>query len=102
MVLRFLSGITPGEHQTGTSETFDEARASFGAAWAVFLACRTETDFRAWRYQRDATAWKYAMWDAGMKMPTQMASGRSRCFCGADLTIAGVSAHIRSARMENA
>jgi hypothetical protein len=67
-----------------------------------FLSTRTEADFHAWRYQRDSTAWKYAMWDGGLKMPTQLPSGRSKCFCGADLTISGVPDHVRSAhaRME--
>jgi len=45
-------------------------------------------DFSAWRCQRAWTAWKYAMWDAGMKMPTQMPDLRSRCFCGAEIVTA--------------
>ncbi len=28
------------------------------------------------------------MWDAGMKMPTQMPDLRSRCFCGAEIVTA--------------
>jgi hypothetical protein len=68
-----------------------------GSAWAVFLATRTEADFQEWRYQRDSTAWKYAMWDAGLKMSTQLPNGRSKCFCGADLTISGVTDQIRAA-----
>jgi hypothetical protein len=95
-------GSRRGEIQSGTSATFDEARADFESAWKIFLSNRTEADFQAWRYQRDSTAWKYAMWDAGLKMPTQLPSGRSKCFCGADLTISGVPDHVRSAhaRME--
>jgi hypothetical protein len=31
----------------------------------VFLSKRTEADFQAWRDQRDWTARKYALWDAG-------------------------------------
>jgi hypothetical protein len=46
----FYPGSRPGEHQAGTAETFDEARAGFETAWHVFLAGRTEADFRAWRY----------------------------------------------------
>jgi hypothetical protein len=62
-------GSRPGEIQSGKAETFDQARAEFGSAWAAFLSSRTEADFQAWRYQR----------------------------CGADLTISGVPDHIRTA-----
>jgi len=58
-------------------------------------ADRTEADFQAWRYQRDFTAWKY---EIGMAVsPTQLASGRSKCFSGAELTISGVTDRIRVA-----
>ena len=75
MVCGFYPGSKPGEIQSGTSATLDDARAEFASAWAVFLANRTEADFQAWRYQRDATAWKYAMWDRGFKLPTQTTTG---------------------------
>jgi hypothetical protein len=52
----FYPGSHPGEHQGGTAQTFDQARADFEAAWPVFLAKRTEADFEAWRDQRDWTA----------------------------------------------
>jgi len=38
--------------------TFDQARADFEAAWRVFLSKRTESDFQAWRDQRDWTTRK--------------------------------------------
>jgi hypothetical protein len=63
----------------------------------VFLANRTAADFQAWRYQRDSTAWKYEMWDRGFRLPTQTTTGRSKCFCGADLTVDGVTDHVRTA-----
>jgi hypothetical protein len=93
----FYPGSHPREIQTGTSATFDDARAEFASAWAVFLANRTAADFQAWRHDRDWTAWKYAMWGAHLKLPTQTTTGRSKCFCGADLTISGVPDHIGSA-----
>jgi hypothetical protein len=43
----FYPGSHPGEHQSGTSATFAEARADFGSGWQVFLSNRTETDFQA-------------------------------------------------------
>jgi hypothetical protein len=45
----FYPGSHPREHQSGTAATFDQARADFEAAWAVFLSHRTEADFQKWR-----------------------------------------------------
>jgi hypothetical protein len=98
----FYPGSRPGEIQAGTAEIFAAARADFEAAWRVFLAGRTEADFQAWRHQRDATAWKYRMWDTNHRLPTQATNGTSVCFCGAELTIASVTDHIRAAHMEMA
>jgi hypothetical protein len=65
----FDPGSEPEEHQSDTAATFDEARADFEREWRVFLSKRTESDFQAWRDQRDWTARKYALWDAGKKLP---------------------------------
>jgi len=54
----FYPGSKPGECTCGTATDFDEARAEFETAWRVFLAKRTEADFKAWRDQR--TERKYA------------------------------------------
>jgi hypothetical protein len=64
----FYPGSHPGDHQNGTAATFDEARAGFESARLVFLSKRTEADFQAWRDQRDWTARKYALWDAGKRL----------------------------------
>jgi hypothetical protein len=77
----FYPGSKPGEIQSGTSGTFDEARADFGSAWKIFLSNRTEAHFQAWRYQRDSTAWKYAMWDARLKHRTPLSSRSIRRRC---------------------
>jgi hypothetical protein len=37
------------------------------------------------------------MHDAGMKLPTQVAAGRSRCFCGSEIDIRGLDKHVRDA-----
>jgi len=34
------------------------------------------------------------MREAGCKLPTQMPDGRSRCFCGAEIDIAGTEQHV--------
>jgi hypothetical protein len=78
----FYPGSHPREIQSGTSATFDDARAEFASAWAVFLANRTAADFQAWRHDRDWTAWKYAMWKRGELLPSQRPDTMMRCPCG--------------------
>jgi hypothetical protein len=78
----FYPGCRPGEHTHGTAETFDQARADFEKAWKVFLANRTEADFQEWRDQRDWTAPKYAMWERGEKLPSQIPTTMMGCPCG--------------------
>jgi hypothetical protein len=68
----------------------------------VFLLNRTDADFQEWREAQAFTAWKYHMWDSGHRLPTQATDGRSTCFCGAGLTIGGVSDHIISTHLETA
>jgi len=48
----FYPDSRPGEHQSDTTPTFNEARADFERAWRVFLSKRTEADFQAWRDQK--------------------------------------------------
>jgi hypothetical protein len=90
----FYPGCHPGEHTKGTAATFEEARADFERAWAVLLANRTEADFQAYREGRDWHAWKYAMWDASLRLPTQTGDGRALCFCGAGIDVASLSRHV--------
>jgi hypothetical protein len=70
----FYPGSRPGECTSGITETFEEARAGFEAAWRLFLSNRTEADFQAWRDQRDWTARKCGMWARGERQPSQMPS----------------------------
>ena len=78
----FYPGSHPGEFTDGTAATFDQARADFEQAWAVFLSKRTEADFQAWREARDWTERKYAMWKRGERMPSQKPSSLMTCPCG--------------------
>jgi hypothetical protein len=78
----FYPGAHPGECTDGTAATFDQARADFEQAWAVFLSNRTEADFQAWRNQRDWTGRKYAMWERGERMPAQRPGSLMRCPSG--------------------
>jgi hypothetical protein len=75
-------------------------QAKFERARLAFASSRTAADFAEWRDQRDWTAWKYRMRDAGLPMPAQSVSGRARCFCEAEITTASVSAHVRIAHQE--
>ena len=54
----------------------------FEDAWRVFLSKRTEADFQAWHEERDWTNRKYAMWQAGERMPSQKPSSLMTCSCG--------------------
>jgi hypothetical protein len=78
----FYPGSHPGECTDGTAATFKRARADFEKAWREFLSNRTEADFQTWRDDRDWTARKYAMWQAGERMPSQKPSSLMTCRCG--------------------
>jgi hypothetical protein len=39
-------------------------------------------DFEKRRPHQAFDKWKHVMWDEGSKLPTQVADGRSICFCG--------------------
>jgi hypothetical protein len=68
----FYPGLNPGEQLVGTAETFDQARAGFEDDWRLFSAKGTEGAYQAWRDYRDWTARKYAKWERGEKMSTQL------------------------------
>jgi hypothetical protein len=66
----------------------------------VLLPKLTEADFTEHRRYRAFDAWKYAMWDAGCRLPTQVSDGRSTCFYSAEMiTIANVEQHVYAAHM---
>jgi hypothetical protein len=51
----------------GAAPTFGTAHAAFSGAWKMFLPQRTEAEFEASRRQKQWTANKYALWDAGYR-----------------------------------
>jgi hypothetical protein len=89
----FYPAADRGLRASGTAKTFDAARAVFDIAWQWLLPKITEADFTEYRRRRAFDAWKRAMWDAGCKLPTRVADGRSTCFCGAAIKIADVERH---------
>ena len=84
-------------HDEGTAPNFKRARRYFETSWKALLPKLTEADFEAWRRHRDFTAWKYAMHDLGLKLPTATTAGVARCLCGATITNASCDEHIHSA-----
>jgi hypothetical protein len=89
-------GVSAG----GTAACLDDARDAFGVAWAKLEPLIKPEDYDAHRRQRAWTAWKYAMHDAGLPLPTQLTAGRSKCFCGAGIDIAGVVSHVAAVHPE--
>ena len=96
-------GFYPASHRMvlsdGTARSFDEARSAFEAAWHDLLPKLTKDDFSRYRRHEAFDRWKHAMWDAGCKLPTQVADGRSFCFCGVEITIADVESHVYATHM---
>jgi hypothetical protein len=93
-------GSTRGIRAVGTAASFDDAREAFDAAWAKLESLITPEDLDALRHQRAWTAWKYAMHEANLPLPTQLTSGRSKCFCGAEIDIAGIEDHVATHHLE--
>jgi hypothetical protein len=89
-------GISAG----GTAETFEQARDAFAVAWVDLQPRIEETDYAEHRRQRAWTAWKYAMHDASLPLPTRLTSGRARCFCGVEIDNRGMDGHVAAAHLE--
>ncbi|MBR1302173.1 hypothetical protein [Bradyrhizobium sp. AUGA SZCCT0042] len=101
---RWDCGFYQASHRhsrSGYASTFEQARVGFEAAWKDYLPRCTEADLTEHRRQRAWTAWKYAMHDAGLPLPTQLASGRARCLCGAAIDIAVTDHHVYHAHMDS-
>jgi hypothetical protein len=66
-MILFWGAFRIAECTEGAATTFDQARAEFEQAWQVYLSKRTEADLQ-WRDDRDWTARKYGLWDAGKRL----------------------------------
>jgi hypothetical protein len=95
----FYPGLDPGQHRTGTALTFDKARTGFEDDWQRLLREIPEGAFDAYRKYRAFHAWKEGMWANHCKLPTQNASGRSKCFCGDEINLSNTTAHIYERHM---
>ncbi len=96
----FSPGMEPGQQSDGSTTTFKSARAAFLHAWRRVVPFLSETHFEAYRRDRAFQKWKRRMWDEGAKLPTQLASGKSTCFCGAAITLQSTEQHVYERHMD--
>ncbi|MGR4927249.1 hypothetical protein ACIPUD_10630 [Bradyrhizobium sp. CAR08] len=95
--LSFYPGAGAGQDKGGIGVSFEECRMAFERAWQNLKPKITEADYERWRDQRDGTAWKKRMWSEKLLLPTQTRAGRSRCFCGTEITTTSIPDHVRTA-----
>lgn len=95
----FYPGLHPREYTQDAAANFDAADDGFLRDWKAFLAKRAPVDFDEWRSQQAATPWKYAMWNAGCRMPTQTKDGWTTCLFGEKIDGKTTSDHIRACHM---
>jgi len=95
----FSPGMEPGQQCDGSAATFKSARTAFLFAWRHVLPHLGEANFEAFRRDRAFHKWKRRMWDEGVKLPTQLASGRSKCFCGAAINLENTEQHVYEKHM---
>lgn len=88
-----------GVRDRDTAYSFAEAGEAFGRSWREIEPQITEADRLEHRRERAHTAWRYKMWETGCKLPTQVASGRSQCYCGAEIDGKGIGPHIDAEHM---
>jgi hypothetical protein len=81
---RWDCGFFPPSHRgrsrTGYAASFEQARSGLEIAWKDYLPGCTDADFSEHRRQRAWTAWKYAMHDAGLPLPTQSTNAAPAVF----------------------
>ena len=95
----FYPGCEPHQQSAGSENHFEEAKAAFQQSWDRLQPQLTPAMMDEWRKQQAWTDWKYAMQDAHCELPTQTTTGISRCFCGAEITIAGFTDHVYAKHM---
>jgi hypothetical protein len=78
----FYPGTQPHQDSAGTAATLDLARIDFETVWQALLPTLTDADFERWRDARDLTERKYAMWERGEKLLSQIPTTLMTCPCG--------------------
>lgn len=95
----FYPGCAPGMLSEGNQPTYDQAKAEFQKAWERLEPQISPAMADAWFKSVAMTAWKYAMRDAQCPLPSQSEVGRSRCFCGAEITAESAPLHVYAEHM---
>jgi hypothetical protein len=93
-----LSSSRNGARAEGTAMDFDQARSQFEEAWQGAVELHRRGLRRISPCAR-MDKWKQTMWETVHKLPTQTQQRRTRCFCGAEIDIAGMEAHVSAAHM---
>ena len=96
----FYPGMEQGRYRDGSAATFKGARAAFLFAWRQVLQSLGKANFEAYRRDQPFHKWRHRMWSEGLKMPTQLASGRSKCFCGAAINLENTEQHVYRKHMD--
>ena len=79
----FYPGLHPGQHRSGTTATFEEARAGFEADWKALLPeMIPDGAFEEYRHDRDQRAEMRAIHARSEKLPSEVFSSMMRCVCG--------------------
>jgi len=79
----FYPGLDPGQHQDGSAESFELARAAFEEAWQRLQPKIPEGAFAEYRRDRAGKAAIAAARERGEKLPSELPSSIMRCVCGA-------------------
>ena len=91
----FYPGMEQGQYRDGSAATFKGARAAFLFAWR-----QVKRTSRLTAATSHSTNGGDRMWSEGLKMPTQLASGRSKCFCGAAINLENTEQHVYRKHMD--
>jgi hypothetical protein len=78
----FYPGLDPGQHQNGTSKSFELARAAVNEAWQRLLPRIPLDAFDEYQRDRAARAEMMAIRERGEKLPSELPSSIMRCVCG--------------------
>jgi hypothetical protein len=87
---KLLTAATGGASMMAVCTSARSCSPGIATACGVFLA-------EAWRDPCDHAAWKYAVSDAGLKLPTKTLDSIARCFFSATIDIASVERYVRTA-----
>ena len=80
--LAFYPGLEPGQHRSGSAQTFDQARSDFEAAWTSLLPEIPADAFDEYRRDREHRAEIRVTHARGNTLPSETPSSLMRCVCG--------------------